>query len=120
MINIRPATSELLESFYGYRPKHSMKAVVGLNKDEVIGVGGAYIYNGYMVLFSDFKSEVREHYKLSLMKGVYKLLKILKKTQLPLYALCDRNIEGADRLLRHIGFEPINGEIYKWQRSPRH
>ena len=38
----------------------------------------------------------------------------IKDKKLPVYAEADPEIAGSDVLLKHLGFEHLDGDIYQW------
>lgn len=111
MIEILPATPELLARFYGDTPKRTSRAVAVVSGDEVLGVGGVYREGANSVLFSDMKDELRKN-KRALVKAVRAVMRLMKGT---VYSWADPDIEGSDVLLKHMGFEPYGDGVYQWQ-----
>ena len=115
-----PANTEMVIKYYGERPKVSFKAIAGVCNDEVLGIGGFFIYKSCLVMFSNLTDKARKHYKLSLIKGIRRLLETVRESNLPIYSICDPNINNADKLLKHIGFNQLTDEVYQWDRSRVH
>lgn len=106
-------TPELLEEFYGERPRKSMSSVVVVDNGKPVGVAGLSLQNNMMVLFSDMSDEFRQSkgYKRALVVGARKLMKRFPK--MPVHAKASPGIEGSEELLKHLGFTHIRGDI--WQ-----
>jgi len=120
MTNTKPkivnATPELLEKFYGQRPSHTVRAVVAVKDDDVIGVAGICIQNGRAIVFSE-KKEGTTYDKRTIVQGIRRVMGIAAQKKIPVYAVADPKIDGSDTLLRHMGFMPTheNSEVYSWQ-----
>ena len=114
MVQIVPATYELLERFYGAAPTRSQRAVVAVKGDEVIGIAGIYTDDERSVMFSDLTDELRQD-KRSVIRGVRAVMKLALRRALPVYAWADPEIDGSDRLLVHMGFEHYKDGVYRWQ-----
>ena len=113
-MHIVPATSELLQRFYGAAPTRSQRAVVAVKDEKVIGVAGIYTDDERSVMFSDLTDELRKD-KRAVIRGVREVMKLASKRQMPVYAWADPEIEGSDRLLVHMGFEHYRDGLYRWQ-----
>jgi len=107
------ATNELLEEFYGEPLKKSVKSVVVVDNGKPLGVSGLKVENDYMVWFADISDELREHksFKRVVIECYRKLMEVLPR--MPVYSLADPRIEGSDKLLAHIGFEHVRGNIWR-------
>ena len=110
---IRPATKEDMESFYpGF--KWTFRAYVAEIEDRIIGIGGIYYVPPYVIAFSTFKPEMDE-YPMTKLRGMKKIMEIVKdRTCL---AAADKNFPGSSKLLERLGFEHIEGRIYRWTPS---
>lgn len=110
------ATPELLEQFYGAPPARSIRAVVAVKDDQVIGVAGVYPdpRHGRQIMFSDLTDTLRAE-KRAIVKGYRMVLERLVRPGIPVQTLVDNDIKGADVLLQHIGFRHIARGIYQWQ-----
>lgn len=112
MIVIRKGTADRLVEYYGYRPKDTMKAIVLFDGDEIVAVAGIKIMNKNWVMFTDIKEEFRDHplFKKAVIKSYSELLKMIP--DIPVYAAADPDIDGSDRLLKHIGFRNIHENVW--------
>ena len=117
MLNIEPATNELLKAFY-QKPVPTMKAFVAVKDGRPIGVYGYYIKNETVILFSDMTDELRQEksFKRLIAKNYKLVLNLLKNTNLPVISIACRDTKGSDVLLKHMGFNPLIGDFYIWQR----
>lgn len=110
------ATPELLERFYGTPPARSVRAVVAVRDDKVIGVAGVYPdpRHGRQIMFSDLTDPLRAE-RRAIVKGYRMVLERLVRPGIPVQTLVDHDIKGADVLLKHIGFRHLAGGVYQWQ-----
>jgi hypothetical protein len=113
-IELVPATNELLVRFYGEPVKRTMRAVVAVRGNEILGVAGIYRHENGWGMFSDTTEELRRHGKL-LLKSAKAFMQVAIDSGLPIFAKCSENLETADRFLRHLGFRPVDGDLYQWQ-----
>lgn len=105
MIEFVPATrghmEELGQSF-------TARAVAAIDGERVLGMGGVRYAGCNKELFMRIDDELR--------KNKVKLYRIIKKyvdsIDGPLYATSDREIDGSDRLLMHLGFKNIGGDVW--------
>jgi hypothetical protein len=114
MVQIVPATMELLKRFYGEEPKRSQRAVVAIKDDRIIGVAGIYTEKERSVMFSEMSDECRKD-KRTVVKGIRAVMKLASARAMPVMALADPEIEGSEKLLEHMGFAPLKGRVYQWQ-----
>ena len=106
-VDIVPATTELVQDFYGYIPPKTIRAIVAVKDGETIAVGGVFnIGMGWMV-FSDMKPEFQKD-KRNIAKGAWAIRKLIENIQLPVYAKA-ADVEGAETLIDHIGVELWDG-----------
>ncbi len=111
MINIEPATKEILECFYG-KQKRSVFAISAIENGKVVGVAGLYIDTSRFVMFSDLGNEVICNKRL-IIKGMRKLKEFAKKKRLPIHAI--GILPTADSFLKHMGFVEITKGLYQWE-----
>lgn len=114
MTEIVPATTELLQRFYGEKPKRSQKAVVALKDDRVIGVAGVYVDDERQVMFADLTEDIRQD-KRAVIRGIRAVMRLAGE-RLPVHALADPEIDGSEVLLEHMGFRHLQDRIYEWRK----
>lgn len=107
---IVPATVEHFKSSYGDLPVFSMRAYSVINHNgDVIGIGGIYNSYGNWVAFVKIEEE--------LLKDKRKIIQ-LKKKVMPLirgrkvYAVRDEDLETSEGVLKHFGFQPVEGNLW--------
>lgn len=115
-IRCRSATRQDVTYFYP-DIKHSFKAIVAEDDDGLLGIGGVYYDGLNVVAFSTFKPEI-EKYPLAKARGTLKIMEIVKSK--PCVAVASDKIEGSEKLLKRLGWEHVEGRIYKWNHSAPH
>lgn len=101
---LRPATRSDLIDFYGQLPPMTVRAIVAVNDDKPVGVGGYYLNGGVAVAFTN----QRNMPKRDIVRGARALIDMLKPLGMDVFA----GAEGDGSVLRHFGFEPY-GEAWK-------
>ena len=101
-IELIPATHEIVRDFYGHEPLVTMRAVAAVQDGVTLGVGGIFQAGLAWMLFSDMKPELTKD-KRAMVKVCRSIRKLIENTRLPVYALADKNIEGSETLINHIG-----------------
>lgn len=112
MIEVVPATREIMQDEFDGMQAFSVKAKAIIEDGEVICVMGTYMTCGNVVGFMKATDKARCRPKL-----LFKTAKqIFESKKGRILAYCDMNIDGADRFLRHLGFECIGGDIWLGHR----
>ena len=118
MVEIRRSTIEDIKHFFGHRHKNSMRAYTAVLDGEPVGVAGIYYDGVRIIAFSIANEEARKKYKFAVYKMAKKVVDILQERNIIAYAIADPEIEGSDKLLRHLGFNYVGpckeGEVYQW------
>lgn len=111
MTEIRPATVEDFVRL-GSRVPKTARAFAAADGGDVLGIGGVYRDGTSLVLFGELTDKIRSDKRafVRLIRAVKTLL-----DGRAAYSLADPEIDGSDVLLRHIGFEPFEGRVYRWQ-----
>lgn len=113
MITTAPATREMFSEFYEGMNEVSVKAIALKKDGKVIAIGGSYIKDGAVIIFMKATDEARKKYPKSLFSAAKRFLESKRGMVL---AKCDINIDGADRFLKHLGFEHIGGDVWRGLR----
>jgi hypothetical protein len=100
-----PATSALVEAFYGRPPIWTMRGHVALIEDRVVGVGGISYEEGLPILFSDAAPELRAR-RRDMVRGVRLLERQARAFRGTLFAIAGTGETAAPRLLGRLGFKP--------------
>ena len=101
---IRPATAQDAELFYGKRPIKTMRGYVAIVDDKPIGIGGIYYEAGVMIAFSEMKPEIRNR-KRDIARMARMLVGLYDKIG-TVYAAANKDEPTAPRLLEKLGFVP--------------
>lgn len=113
MVEIRPATQEDAESYFG-SVQNSMRALVVVADGKPIGMAGIVYTSGGMMAFSDAKPEASK-YPVTIMKCARRLMQWVRESSVPVYAMCG-NDQTAPSFLRHLGFAETEKQgVYLWQ-----
>lgn len=115
MLEVVPATKELLTEYYGEPQDPRVRAFVALLDGKPIGVGGIAYRGQNLEVFSDLQPEMKR-YKLTIYKVARKIRDILREKRLPAFAVANPDEPTADAFLRRIGFEKTDGGLYLWLR----
>lgn len=115
MIEIVPATADLLMRFYGKLPVPTVRALAAMEGDEVLGVTGFYPDCGRMVLFAKIGEKVdRRRHARRIFSTARRVLEQARSFGMPVEAVADPEIEGSERLIVHLGAKRVHREIYRW------
>ena len=120
-MKIVPITAEHVAAVGGEPiPVTLIGGVAVVEDDKCLGIGCIFLGEGCQVVASRITIEGRR--LLAAGRGHRELLRAARATMaaaatrnLPTYAQADTNIEGACRLLLHLGFVPYQRGIYQWQ-----
>ena len=114
-----PATREMLERYYGFNPRPTVRVQAMVENGEILGVGGMSITRNRMVVFVSMKEELRERmrkYPRALVRKVLELQDYAKRKGLVLQAEPDKTIPCSLQFLARLGFEKVSGtEVYIWR-----
>lgn len=113
MINIVPATRQMIEHLDNSLSK-SVHAFAAVDGDRVLGITGVYITNRSWVIFSTLTDELRQNKRI-IIKGYRMIMDVVKRRKMPVYSLACPNIEGSAKLLEHIGFTRLTGDLFVWR-----
>ena len=113
MIEVKTATPELIQAFYGHGLPRSMRSLVAVRGDEVLGVIGIYPENGQQLVFMDLKDELRNHPRVFIKAGRI-FMRWVREAKMPTCARCDETIPAARRFLEHYGFRHLNKGVFVW------
>lgn len=117
---IRPTTQADCEAFYGRELPYRIKAYTGFIGDEVVCIGGlGFPTDGPTIAFADMKEAARQWpYAVELHRFARRVIKEAKEAGVSrIVASADVNIEAAERWLKRLGFEHLNGSIWIWRQS---
>lgn len=117
---VRWATAEDIDKFYGGRPRQTVRAIVALVGGEPAGVIGLAQEAGWTVAFSDMKPAIGPHLRsLPVLFAIKEIMRLIRQSPGPVVAVANPDIEGSADTLRKFGFERIGrsdeGEVFQWQ-----
>jgi len=106
----RPATAEDIVAFYGRPWPTTLRAVVLVLDEKIVGVIGLSREGDHLKLFSDAAPELEPHIKsITVMRGLKKVMQWVEASQMPVLAVADN-----PPLLEKLGFELLEGNVYQW------
>jgi hypothetical protein len=120
---IVPLEQEHVEAVWDKSIPYTLRGVAAVDDNCVLGVAGIHLGGSAFVLVSKAAPEMRRRYtgfayaRLVLRVAVA-ALSLAKQWSIPVHAYPDAGIEGAENTLRHLGFKPINKEIWSWHGLP--
>ena len=110
-LTYRFATATDLQRFYGELPGPTVRAVAVLLNDEPAAIIGLARDAGCEKLFSESKPALDPHLRrFEVLRAIKLAMTLVESTRCDVYAVRE---EGTDVLLR-LGFEHVEGDIYKW------
>lgn len=114
MITFGPATRKDIEAFYGQGFKWTFRAVAARLGERTLGIGGVYYDGEYCIAFSSFDPEINK-YPVAKARGVMKIMEIVRDRDC--FAITDERYPSAPHLLERLGFEHVEGRIYRWPKQ---
>jgi len=85
---------------------------------ETIAIGGIYYHGESVVAFCAIKPGENKKYPVTAWKMIKRVMDIVKER--PTFAIADtRKFPNAPRMLKRLGFERIEGNIFRWPKTPR-
>ena len=115
MVELLPATQDLVERYYGKRPLMSMRGVVAVEDGVPIGLGGVYRDQNRMVVFCEMKPAAKKYRKHILMAA--RLVLKLAYEYDELRAVASPDEPTAVRFLGHLGFRHEVADVYVIRRE---
>ena len=118
-VKIRFATKKDVYDVYGHYPSQTMRAYAAELDGKTVAVSGLYYFPDQIVAFSKILPGY-EKYKTGIAKGALKVLDMLERVNLPVFAIADKDIPGSGDFLLRCGFDYVTtnsqGEVYLWQK----
>lgn len=106
------ATPQLLERFYGFTPRETMRAVVVLEDGEPRFVAGVYRLASVDIAFTDARQGF-DLSRMTVLRAIKRAMRFVEESTAKartVYALRT----GDSPLLERLGFECNHGELYQW------
>lgn len=119
-VSIIPASQEAIEAMTGERLHITVRAYMVRFNEEDIGIIGLHPYGTHLVLFSYIRDDVQKElkrYRRPVIQAYRYMMDIMKAQPLPVYSRAQEDVEGADRLLLHLGFKPYKKGVFEWRGS---
>ena len=114
-LTYRHATRDDLVAFYGKAPACSIRALVFLDGDKIVAIGGMKREDGRWVAFSEIKPDVKLG-KLTIWRCAKLVMEMLEAMKLPIWAVAEQQGAETGLLVRHLGFQHEGeikaGEVY--------
>lgn len=112
MVEIVPATPELLRSFYG-EPQPTTRALVAVMDGRPICVAGVVTENGVRKAYANISDEMRKYPKTGL-RMARRVMQMISESGVTTFAKASPDVEAAERFLEHLGFKHLHSGVYKW------
>lgn len=116
MCEVRPATAEDFQAFYGRPAPFTLRAIVVVKDGELVGFGGYYLIDGAALVFTDIKPGIG---KKDIIRGARETMRLALASGIPLVA--QGSEPTSESALKHYGFElshVADGEhIYRRERG---
>lgn len=115
VVEIRPATPDDIFAFAKEQAPYRVRAYVGVEDGEIIGIGGvAYLPGGAVLAFLNITEQARRR-PVALMKVARRVIREARERGVKtINALCDDEIEAAGRFLNRLGFRHLGEGFYQW------
>lgn len=114
MTEIRWATREDVQQFYGNDHPCSIQAIAVIEDGECIGLGGIYYNGGNCCAFSETKREIG---KRTILKALRMFKDMLNRKPCRVLAAPHCELPTAPDFLKHCGFIPFNTGVYEYVRD---
>lgn len=108
---IVPATAEMIKAFYGRLPPQTVKALAVVKDGEVLGLGGYYLVDNGILVFSDIGKCYRGQKKL-IVRTMRKVMDMVINAKMRAYAIADPNFPVSGKVLERLGFVEAREGIY--------
>lgn len=116
---IRPATrSDVIEMCGGTFPDNIWAMAVD-DEGDLLAIAGVR-YSNPRMCFGNIKPEIKKSPR-TLVKLARMVTAVVAESDVPVYAIADKDEPTAPRFLEHVGFEYMmtssDGEIYQWHQQ---
>ena len=112
MIELVPATAELVGQKAGLKNLPCLRAICGVEDGRMVGIAGTYLRDDGLIAFVEVDPWVWQH-KRVVVKAAAKFFEWARSTGLPVHAMADE-APASRRFLEHYGFKCLFGNIYEW------
>lgn len=119
MIEIVPATPELIDQFYPGVARPSLRALVVLEDNTPAGVAGFYRVQNGVLLFSDVQDETKKKtHPLTTTKVLRRLLALADQHGWAVFAIAEEGLGASQRFLQRYGFKLMDERSQTYKRLP--
>lgn len=112
MTEIRWATAQDVQAYYGRPPAFSMQAIAVLEAGAPVAIAGIYYTYGYALAFSDTKKCIDRR---TIVKGLRLFRAMLATKPCRVLAVPENGLATAPGFLRHCGFSLLDGITYCYE-----
>lgn len=116
---IVPCTRAHLEEL-GEQPKGAGRAYAAVLEGRTLGVCGFYQDGSRLVLYSKVTPELRR-WKKVIVRGARMAMAAASQVRAPIAAVAEPEISGSARMLKALGFEHVEDDVYwrpTWRMQP--
>ncbi len=112
-MDIVAATAEMIAAMDGTLPARTTRCIAAVENGRVLGICGVYTQKQSLVMFASLTDELKRN-KRAIIRGIQRIMRIAGDSAVPVYAMAQSDVPGSGRLLRHMGFEQVEGDLYRW------
>lgn len=100
----RMATADDLAAFYGEPPKETTRAIVFLDGDKIVAIGGVKRQQGRLSAFSEIKQGANLS-KMTIGRMAQVVMDMIRTYQVPIWTAAEKQGAATGKLVKHYGFE---------------
>lgn len=121
-MKIVPLLVEHLAALEGKPLLRTIRGIAVVEGAQALGIAGYFLCEGEMMVAMRVGKEGRALMRCVggqrwLIRAGRQIVALAARHGLPLIAVADSSVEGAPRLLEHLGFRHDHKDIYRWQTS---
>lgn len=100
----RMATAEDLVAFYGEPPKETTRAIIFLDGDKIVAIGGVKRQQGRLSAFSEIKPDANLS-KMTIGRMAQVVMDMIRTYKVPIWAAAEKLGADTGKLVKRYGFE---------------
>lgn len=112
---VRPATTDDAIAMWGNTYSDTLRAVACEDNGELLAIAGIR-YSRPAMCFSDIRPELKRSPK-TIMKIARQVICLVRSVKREVYALADQDEPTSMNFLAHLGFEHVEGRLFKWPQQ---
>lgn len=112
MIDLVPATPELLAAKDGLRGLPCLRAICGVEDGRLVGIAGTYLRADGLIAFVEVEPWVWNH-KRVVVRAARKFFEWARSTRLPVHAMASNEFPKSRQFLVHYGFKLLFDNVYE-------